>query len=231
MAGSAAALVRDTGLLVLMLVGACGGDPPAALPGAPDPVPPSHAASPGKALPAPASEVALGRAVLETLRRDDWEGYANLLVTRADMLDVYGDEERGMGRDRRKRRRMVWRHVNRLRDGEAERAWNDAIREARRDGMAWDAVRLVDVRRDASPRDDLPPGTTAARLELVIAHADVERVLALGTCLRSSRGWVVMDPLAWRPVPTMPQGESLLRGDPAPPSGTDPLAPPRSVTQ
>lgn len=176
-------------------------------------MPPSDPAAPGKVHPAPASEVALGRAVLAALQRDDWDGYTNLLVTRADMLDIYGDEERGIGRELRKRRRMVWRRVNRLRDGEAEEGWQATRRRARSEGVAWEVVRLVDVRREAIADQELPAGSMAARLELVLEHAGVERVLALGTCVRSSRGWVTLHPLAWREAPAAPRGESLL-GDP-----------------
>lgn len=176
-------------------------------------MPPTEPAAPGKVHPAPASEVALARAVLGALQRDDWDGYTNLLATRADMLDIYGDEERGLGRELRKRRRMVWRRVNRLRDGEAEDGWQATRSRARREGVAWDAVRLVDVRREAITGPELPAGAMAARLELVLEHAGTERVLALGTCVRSSRGWVTLHPMAWREAPAAPRGESLL-GDP-----------------
>lgn len=167
---------------------------------------------PGKVEPAPASEVALARAVLEALRHDDWDGYTNLLATRADMLGLYADEDRGDARTRRKQRRMVWRRINRLRDGEAEEAWKATRSRARREGVAWDAVRLLDVRRETVGDDHLPPESAAARLELVLEHGGVQRVLALGTCVRSSRGWVVLYPMAWQEAPTPPRGESLLGG-------------------
>lgn len=200
--------------LVAVLL-ACGGTEgsPAPSPAA-SPAPPSDPAAPGKVEPAPASELALARAVLEALQRDDWDAYANLLATRADMLEIYADEERGVGRERRKRRRMVWRRVNRLRDGEAEEGWSSVRREALVQAIAWSDVRLVDVRRQAvavGDAGDLPPGTTAARLVLVLEHRGTRRALALGTCVRSSRGWVALHPLAWRELgPDPPAGESLL---------------------
>jgi hypothetical protein len=152
---------------------------------------------PGKVEPAPASELALGRAVLEALRHDDWDGYTNLLATRADMMSLYAHESRAEERERRKRRRMVWRRVNRLRDGEAEDGWKAARREAARESVAWDAVRLVDVRQEPVEDGDLPPEAKAARLELVLEHQGAQGVLALGTCVRSARGWVVLYPMRW----------------------------------
>jgi hypothetical protein len=72
---------------------ACGcADERSAIEPAPVPPPPSDPAAPGKVRPAPATEVALGRTVLEALQRDDWDAYANLLATRADMLELYADE-------------------------------------------------------------------------------------------------------------------------------------------
>jgi hypothetical protein len=201
---------------------ACGGTEGApATEASPSPAPPSDPAAPGKVEPAPASELALGRAVLEALQQDDWDAYANLLATRADMLEIYADEERGVGRERRKRRRMVWRRVNRLRDGEAEEGWSTVRREAQVLAIAWSDVRLVDVRRQAvSVGDDgeLPSGTTAARLVLVLEHRGTRRALALGTCVRSSRGWVALHPLSWQELgPEPPAGESLLApGEPRP---------------
>jgi hypothetical protein len=201
-------------LVAAALASGCGDPLPAAEP-APAPLPPSDPAAPGKVHPAPASEVALGRAVLEALRNDDWDGYANLLVTRADMLGLYAQEDRGVGRERRKRRRMVWRRVNRLRDGEAEEGWASTRRQARREGLAWDAVRLVDVRREAVEGSELPPGTAAARLELELEHQGARRVLALGTCVRAPRGWVALHPMEWRVPPDPPRGESLPGGAPS----------------
>jgi hypothetical protein len=197
--------------LAAVLASGCGDDPPALAP-ASEPEPSSDPAAPGKVRPAPASELAFGRAVLEALRRDDWDGYTNLLATRADMMGLYADEDRGVGRERRKRRRMVWRRVNRLRDGEAEEGWSSTRSQALADGIAWDAVRLVDVRSEKVPVDDgdLPPDTTAARLVLVLEHQGRARALALGTCVRSSRGWVALHPLAWQELGP-PRGESLLQ--------------------
>jgi hypothetical protein len=181
---------------------------------------------PGKVEPAPASELAFGRAVIEALQHDDWDGYTNLLATRADMMGLYADEDRSEGRERRKRRRMVWRRVNRLRDGEAEEGWKSTRREAAREGVAWDAVRLVDVRRETVADDGLPEQTAAAQLELVLEHQGVERVLALGTCVRSPRGWVALYPMTWQADRTRPpRGESLLGR--APPPGDDVAAPDR----
>jgi hypothetical protein len=187
----------------------------------PAPAPPSDPADPGKVEPAPQSELAFGRAVLEALQKDDWDAYANLLVTRADMLEIHSEEERGVGRERRKRRRMVWRRVNRLRDGEAEEGWSTVRRTALMDAITWSDVRLADVRRHAvevGDDRDLPTGTTAARLVLVLEHRGTRRALALGTCVRSSRGWVALHPLAWQELgPEPPAGESLLApGEPRP---------------
>ena len=193
---------------------ACGradDDPPATEPA---PAPPSDPAAPGKVAPTPQSELAFGRAVLEALQKDDWNAYANLLVTRADMLEIHADEERGVGRERRKRQRMVWRRVNRLRNGEAEEGWSSVRREALVHAIGWSDVRLVDVRRQAvavGDDGDLPTGTTAARLVLVLEHRGTRRALALGTCMRSSRGWVALHPLEWQELgPEPPAGESLL---------------------
>lgn len=172
---------------------------------------PPHPAAPGKVEPAPPSPLALGRAVVDALQRDDWEGYTNLLATRADMMALYADTDRGEGRKRRKRRRMVWRRVNRLRDGEAEDGWKTVRREAERDGMAWDAARLVDVRRERVSAERLPPGAEAVVLHVVLEHHGVLRVLDIGTCARSTRGWVALYPLAWQHAREgEPRGESLL---------------------
>jgi hypothetical protein len=210
------ARARPGWLLAAVLASGCGDDPPALVPAA-EPEPPSDPAAPGKVQPAPASELAFGRAVLEALRGNDWDGYTNLLATRADMIGLYADEDRGVGRELRKRRRMVWRRVNRLRDGEAEEGWSSTRSQALADGIAWDAVRLVDVRREPvvmTAEGDLPPETTAARLVLVLEHQGAQRALALGTCVRSSRGWVALYPLAWQELgPGLPRGESLLAPD------------------
>lgn len=204
------AWARPGWLLAAAIASACGDGPSAGEPAA-APAPPFDPAAPGKVAPAPASELAFGRAVLEALQRDDWDGYTNLLATRADMMGLYGDEPRGVGRELRKRRRMVWRRINRLRDGEAEEGWSSTRRQALVEGIAWDAVRLVDVLRVALPEGELPDGTTAARLVLVLAHQGTERTLTLGTCVRSSRGWVALHPMAWQePGASPPAGESLL---------------------
>lgn len=208
------ARTRPGWLLAAVIASGCG-DERAAVEPAAAPAPPSDPAAPGKVAPAPASELALARAVLEALRQGDWDGYTNLLATRADMMGLYADEPRGVGREGRKRRRMVWRRINRLRDGEAEEGWSATRRQAQLEGLAWDAVRLVDVRRVAVADDDMPEGTTAARLVLVLEHQGTERALALGTCVRSSRGWVTLHPLAWQERGAgPPAGESLLAGHP-----------------
>lgn len=202
-------------ILAAAIASACSDGPSAGEPAA-APAPPFDPAAPGKVAPAPASELAFGRAVLEALQKGDWDGYTNLLATRADMMGLYDDEPRGVGRDRRKRRRMVWRRINRLRDGEAEEGWSSTRRQALVEGIAWDAVRLVDVLRVEIPQGELPDGTTAARLVLVLEHQGTERALALGTCVRSSRGWVALHPMAWQePGATPPAGESLLGRAPA----------------
>lgn len=199
--------------LAVVLASGCGDDPPpAGLPSGSEPR--SNPAAPGKVQPAPASELALARAVLEALQRDDWDGYTNLLATRADMMGLYADEDRGVGRELRKRRRMVWRRVNRLRDEEAERGWSSTRTRALAEGIAWDAVRLVDVRSakvEPGTEHDLPPGTTAARIVLVLEHQGARRALALGPCVRSSRGWVTLHPMRWQELGSEPpQGESML---------------------
>lgn len=200
-------------LVAALLACGCADDAPAIAP-SPAPAPPSDPAAPGKVEPTPKSELAFGRAVLAALQQGDWNAYANLLVTRADMLELHADEERGLGRERRKRRRMVWRRVNRLRDGEAEDGWSTVRREAKAQAIDWSAVRLVDVRRqvvEVGDDHDLPSGTTAARLVLVLEHRGTRRALALGTCVRSSRGWVALHPLRWQELgPDPPAGESLL---------------------
>lgn len=207
------ARARPGWFLAVVLASGCGDEPSASEPAAAPP-PSSDPAAPGKVMPAPASELAFGRAVLEALQQGDWDAYTNLLATRADMMDLYADEPRGVGRERRKRRRMVWRRVNRLRDGEAEEGWSSTRRQALVEGIAWDAVRLVDVRRVAVVDDDMPDGTVAARLVVVLEHRGTTRALALGTCVRSSRGWVALHPLAWQELGEGPlAGESLLMPD------------------
>lgn len=163
--------------------------------------------------PAPESALALGRAVFEAMQRDDWEGYTTLLATRGDMMGLYSTTDRSEGRQRRRRRRMVWRRINRLRGGEAEEGWKTARREAELEGVAWDAVRLVDVRSESVSPHRLPPGTETAELYLVLEHAGVEQVLALGACARSKRGWVALYPMRWQGTPEGgPRGESLQAG-------------------
>jgi hypothetical protein len=201
---------RSGWLLVAALAGGCGDEASSVEP-RPAPTPPSDPAMPGKVEPAPASELAFGRAVLEALQRDDWDGYTNLLATRADMMGIYAHEDHGESRERRKRRRMVWRRVNRLRDSEAEEGWKSTRSGATREGIAWDALRLVDVRRETVADDGLPEQAAAARLELVLEHQGVERVLALGTCVRAPRGWVALYPMQWQQDRNRPpRGESLL---------------------
>jgi hypothetical protein len=207
------ARARPGWFLAAAIASSCGDEPSASEPAA-APAPPFDPAAPGKVAPAPASELAFGRAVVEALQQDDWDGYTNLLATRADMMGIYADEPRGVGRERRKRRRMVWRRVNRLRDGEAEEGWSSTRRQALVEGIAWDAVRLVDVRRVAVVDDDMPDGTVAAQLMVVLEHRGTERALALGTCVRSSRGWVALHPLSWQQLGEGPlAGESLLLRD------------------
>ena len=203
-------LARPAWPLAAVLGLACGDDGAPREAAAP-PVAELDPAAPGKVEPAPASELALARTVLEALRQGDFRGYTNVLVTRADMMGLYADEDRGVGRERRERRRMVWRRVNRLRDGEAEEGWASTRRRAAAEGLAWDAVRLVDVRREPAADGDLPEGVTAARLLLVLEHAGARRALSLGTCVRASRGWVVLHPMAWQELGPEPlRGESLL---------------------
>lgn len=206
---------RSEWLLAATLAGGCRDDAPVA---APPPVPaPADPASAGKVDPAPASEVAFGRAVLEALQRDDWDGYTNLLVTRADMMGLYRDQDRNEGRERRKRRRAVWRRVNRLRQDEAEDGWKATRRAAKREGMAWSDVRLVDIRREPVEEGSLPAGVEASRLALVLEHAGTHKVLSLGVCARAQRGWVATHAMQWWGDRTA-DGESLLGGEtPSPP--------------
>jgi len=192
------------------LVGGCGDASSEAKP-APAPKPPGDSAEAGKVQPAPSSELALGREVFAVLQRDDWEDYTNLLVTRADMMPFFAEIDRRDARERRRRRRMVWRRVNRLRDGEAEQGWKDLRSAASEAGVDWQAARLVDVRRQ--PADDvrLPPQLNAVLLRLVIEHGDATVGVDLGPCIEASRGWVTLYPLQWRGAEVFePFGESLL---------------------
>lgn len=209
-----AALLVDAivgGLLLATLSLGCGEELSAPVPAA-MPAPPSNPAHPGKVAPAPHSKLALGRAVFEGLQQDDWEGYTNVLATRADMMAVFEGSDRGDKNERRKRRRMVWRRVNRLRDGGAEQGWKEVRRTAKQhDDVAWGAARLVDVRHTPSGSSRLPPDTTAAQLRLVIEHRGAQLGIDLGTCVRTPRGWVVLYPMQWLgPGHGEPFGESLV---------------------
>ncbi|MCA9706791.1 MAG: hypothetical protein KDK70_13145 [Myxococcales bacterium] len=204
----------------------CGGDPPASTP-TPAPTTPTDPARPGKVEPAPHSPLALGRTVFEALQHDDWEGYTNVLATRADMMAVFEDADRGEGRERRRRRRMVWRRVNRLRDGGAERGWKETRRSAKQAGVAWGSARLVDVRHAPPSPDSLPGDATAAQLRLVIEHGGTERAVELGPCVRSPRGWIVLYPMRWLDEGSgEPFGESLLSPKPEPEPETTPTPKP-----
>lgn len=188
----------------------CADDPPATE-DIPVPLPPTDPARSGKVDPAPHSKLALGQAVFDALQGDDWNGYTNVLAARADLMAVFRDTDRGDPRERRRRRRMVWRRINRLRDGGAEEGWKDLRREAAGVGVVWDAARLVDVRHAPSTSERLPPDATAAQLRLVIEHRDVELGIDLGTCVRTPRGWVVLYPMQWLGEGHgEPFGESLM---------------------
>lgn len=184
----------------------------------PTPLPAASSTAVRQGDPAPASELAFGRAAFEALQRGDWDGYTKLLATRGDMMGLYSEVDRSEGRERRKRRRMVWRRVNRLRNGEAEEGWTTTRRKAELEGVAWDAVRLVDVRREPVSADRLPPGTEAAELQLVLEHGGVERVLGLGACVKAKRGWVALYPLVWQGAREGELGGESLMGRTAGPA-------------
>ena len=197
-------------LWLAALAPGCGDDPSGSDP-TPTPAPPSDPARPGKVEPAPHSSLALGRVVFEELQRDGWESYTNVLATRADMMALFEGTDRGDRRERRKRRRMVWRRINRLRDGEAEEGWKDLRRAAEREGVAWDAARLVDVRHAPSTNHRLPADATTAQLRIVIEHRGVQLGIDLGPCARTPRGWVVLYPMQWLGEGRgEPFGESLM---------------------
>ncbi len=195
----------------------CGcGDAPAPPADAPPP-PPSIDGSlgVGKVSPTPTTSLGFGRKAFEMLRDEDWDGYTNLLVTRADMIAVFAEVDRNTSRKRRGRRRKVWRRVNRLRNEEAEAGWS-ATRTASRDqGVDWSAATLVDVRSSPATKvRQLPPKTERTALTIVIAHAGAEYAIDLGTCIRTKRGWVTTRPLQWQGPVVEPQpGTSLMHGD------------------
>ncbi len=209
-----AARVVATGFVVALV--ACG-DAPAEVQDVPPPPSVDGSALTGTVRPAPNSAVGLGRAAFGALQGDDWEGYVNLLVTRADMLGVFAEVDRNTGRKRRGRRRKVWRRVTRLRNGEAERGWKKTRRSAKTEGLAWATATLVDVRRTPLVDHQLPPRTDAGQLVLVVESHGTEYAIELGTCLHATRGWVTIHPMKWRgPVLEPLAGESLLHPTPVP---------------
>jgi hypothetical protein len=204
------------GLLLVLWASGCADESPSSTP-RPTPAPPSDPARPGKVEPAPHSALALGRAVFEALQQDDWEGYTNVLATRADMMAIFEDTDRGDGRKRRRRRRMVWRRVNNLRDEEAEEGWKEVRHEAEREDLPWASARLVDVRSAPADSHRLPPDATTARLRLVVEHRSRRRGIDLSTCVRTPRGWVVLYPMHWRGEGHgEPFGESLMGAEAEP---------------
>lgn len=205
----------------IALLGACGGDePPGPVPTEAQPPGPEMDHQPG---PAPASEVAYARAVVRALAESDWEGYTNLLVTRADMIGVFASFERDSPRKRRNRRRLVWRRVNQLRGGEAETGWKEVRRSAfgglgAGEASPWGGATIRDVRRIAVEDERLPPGSVAARLLVVVEREGATLWLDLGTCVRTARGWVTLHSMSLRKPGSEPPGESLLHGSEASPA-------------
>jgi len=214
--GHARAAVRRFQVLGLVLTLGCSAEPSDATPiPAPPPSPEVDPARAGKVEPTPTSELAFGRKVFATLQQGDWEGYTNLLVTRADLLPLFQHSDRTDRRERKRRRRMVWRRINRLRGGGAEEGWNALRRAAEAEGVRWDAATLIDVRRAPNKDDRIPPDATAAQLRLVIDHDGKDLGIELGTSLRAERGWVSLYPMQWLgSTVTAPFGESVMSGPP-----------------
>lgn len=169
----------------------------------------------GRSSPAPATEVAYARAVVDALAREDWSDYTNLLATRADMIGVFAEHDRDTRRKRRDRRRLVWRRVNKLRGEGAERGWKSTRHEARMRSLPWGEVTIVDVWRSDSDDRRLPPDTVAARLVVELEHAGTTHWLDLRTCVQVQRGWVTLHPMALLERAPRSKGTSLVRGDAA----------------
>lgn len=201
-------------VLALGLLTACGPDTEPQAESTPAPAPPSIDHPVG---PAPASEVAYGRAVVDALQRSDWEGYTDLIATRADMIGLYANLDRDSARERRARRRMVWRRVNKLRGGDAEEGWDQVLRAARDHGIDLSAAKLLDIRLvGEGPYRNLPAEVTAARLRLVLEHQGKTFGIDLRTCVKSKRGWVSLYPMQWsRPRDVDAPAASLLGATPA----------------
>lgn len=195
--------------VVIVLGVACGGEPASPAP-AQRSEPSAEHERPG---PAPTTEVGFGRTVVELLAREDWDAYDDLLATRADMIGVFSGHERDSRRERRNQRRTVWRRVNDLRGGEAKRAWDEALREARARSLPWSEVELADVRRSPSSNRRLPEDAQAYELLVVLEHEGTRLWLDLGTCVKTSRGWVTLDSMSLREEGTRGPGESLLHPD------------------
>ncbi len=214
--GHARAAVRWLPTLGLLVALGCGSEPSDATPApAPPPAPEVDPARPGKVQPTPTSELAFGRKVFALLQQGDWEGYTNLLVTRADLLPLFESRDRTDRRERKRRRRMVWRRINRLRGGGAEKGWKALRREAEAEGVRWEAATLVDVRRAPNEDSRIPSDATAAQLRLVIDHGGTHLGIELGTSLRAERGWVSLYPMRWLGSTAMaPFGESVMGGSP-----------------
>jgi len=198
--------------LVCALLLSCGGDSGQESSSAEAPTPEGPTLD-RKTDPAPRTEVAYARAVVESLREREWESYTNLLATRADMMGIYAQSDRHSDRKRRQRRRMVWRRVNKLRNGGAKKGWRQVRRTLREEEIAWDAIRLRDVRRIPVEDERLPSKANAITLmlEFELEIDGSTRWLDLGICVQAKRGWVALHPMSWSSwPPASGTGESLL---------------------
>lgn len=189
----------------------CGGDSEPA--SAPSPAPEGPSIT-GKVGPAPKTKVDYARRVLELLSKDDWDAYTDVLATRADVM---GMERTGTRKKSRRQRRRLRRQVNSLRSEEAERGWTMVRRAVRDRGLAWDALKLRDIKESPSRRRSVPSNATASRLVLELEHDQQIFRLDLATVLEVKRGWVAIEAMSWHDgAETSSHAESLLtpRGDP-----------------
>lgn len=158
--------------------------------------PPKAPTMAGKARPAPSSALEHARRTVDALAGDDWAGYRNQLSNRADMIGIYADTPTHKRRARRKRRRSIWRRINRLRKETAEEGWHEVRETAAAESFDLSSAQIESI-RSMPTRERLPDSAEALHLYVALRHGETTRWLDLGTCIHVTRGWVTLSPLSW----------------------------------
>lgn len=211
--------------MLALVLASCGGESETASEPTPAPEGPKVG---GKVGPAPKTKVEYARKAFELLAKDDWDAYTDLLATRADVLGLAPDTERelrkkkGRRKNRRKRRRLR-KQINSLRSEDGQRGW-DRVRRAVRDrGIAWEALKIRDIKDSPSGHYNVPTLASASRLVIELEHGERIFRIDLATVVETKRGWVAVEAMEWHDgAETSELADSLLRPQGDPPLATGP---------